>query len=65
MCELDSEFLILAVQEGGDPLDWRDLGVAPETGVFGCYAAVGEHGGGFDDCQGSTAVGECGSVGGI
>jgi len=50
VCELDSDFLILAVQEGGDPLDWRDLGVAPETGVFGCYAAVGEHGGGFDDC---------------
>jgi hypothetical protein len=26
------------------------LGVAPETSVFGCYAAVGEHGGGFDNC---------------
>jgi hypothetical protein len=57
--ELDSEFLVLAVQEVGDSFYGRDLGVAPETRVFGCYAAVGEDGGGFDYCEGGAAVGKC------
>jgi hypothetical protein len=56
--ELDSEFLVLAVQEVGDSSYGRDLGVGPETGVFWCYAAVGKDGCGFDDCEGGAAVGK-------
>jgi hypothetical protein len=57
--ELDTEFLVLAVQEVGDSFYGRDLGVSPETGVFWCYAAVREDGGGFDDCEGGAAVSKC------
>ena len=59
MRELDPEFLVLAMQEVGDSFYGRDLGVGPETGVFWCYAAVGEDGGGFDDCKGRAAVSKC------
>ncbi len=59
MRELDSEFLVLAVEEVGDSFYGRDLRVAPKTGVFWGYAAVGENGGRFDYCEGGAAVSKC------
>jgi hypothetical protein len=57
--ELDSELLVLAVQEVGDSFYGRDLGVGPETGVFWCYAAIREDRGGFNYCEGGAAVSKC------
>ena len=59
MCELDAEFLVLAVEEVGDSFYGRDLGGGPETGIFWGYAAVGEDGGDFDYCERGAAVGKC------
>lgn len=58
MSELEAEFLALRVYEVCDTSQRGDLGVAPETAVFGGYATGGEDGGGFDDCEGGAAEGE-------
>lgn len=55
--ELDPYFLSLGVDEICHALDGGNLGVLPEARVFRGDAAVGGHGGGFDDGEGGAVEG--------
>lgn len=52
----------MGVEKVGDATERCDLGVGPETAVFGADSAVGDDGGGFDYCEGGAAVGKGGEV---
>lgn len=57
VCELDTDFLALAVRKLNDLFQGRDLRVLPETHAAGGDAALGDNTGCFDDNVSRSALG--------
>lgn len=56
--ELDPDFGALAMDEGGDPLEGRNLAIGPETGILWGDSAFGDNGGGLNADGPDTTSGE-------